>query len=40
MVLTTIHRTEKSVPNIGVRERTEGDEEDYNPTGRTAISTN
>jgi hypothetical protein len=39
-MLTANHRTDHTVPNEGVRERTEGAEGVCNPIGRTTISTN
>ena len=39
-MLEANHWNEHRDPNGGVRERTEGKEEVYNPIGRTVISTN
>jgi hypothetical protein len=39
-MLTAKHWTEPRNPNGGVRERTEGAEEVFNPIGRTTISIN
>jgi hypothetical protein len=39
-MLTASHWAEYAVLNRGVRERTAGVEEDFNPLGRTTVSTN